>query len=174
MARVIPRSDPRVREEDLKREIEPELELLAKWMDSVFKIPGLGIRFGLDSLIGLIPGLGDTATSVVSLYILNAASRYGASRATIARMAANIAIEYVIGSIPLVGDLFDVYWKSNKRNVELLRRHALATPEEQRRAQQGDRWFVIFLMGALVALLVGTIAIGWLILAAIGRLLFNV
>ncbi|HVX59744.1 MAG TPA: DUF4112 domain-containing protein, partial [Pirellulales bacterium] len=74
------------------RQLERELELLALWMDGVFRIPGVGIRFGLDSLIGLLPGVGDALTSIVSLYILSAASRFGIPRVTLARMAMNIAI----------------------------------------------------------------------------------
>ena len=86
-----------------ERRIEPELELLANWLDSVFHIPGLGIRFGLDAIVGLIPGVGDTLTSLASLYILNAGRRYGVPRVTMMRMALNIAIDYVLGAVPLVG-----------------------------------------------------------------------
>src|SRR4051812_18900365 len=77
-------------------QIAPDLEWLAYWMDSVFEIPGLGVRFGLDAIVGLIPAVGDTLTSLVSLYILSAARRYGVPRATMTRMAANIAIDYVV------------------------------------------------------------------------------
>ncbi len=116
------------------QELEPELELLAHWMDSAFHIPGIGLRFGLDAIIGLIPGLGDTLTSLASLYILNAGRRYGVPRVTMLRMAANIAVDYLVGMIPLAGDAFDVVWKANQKNVALLRRHVLATPAEERRA----------------------------------------
>ena len=102
------------------QELEPELELLAHWMDSAFHIPGIGMRFGLDAIIGLIPGLGDTLTSLASLYILNAGRRYGVPRVTMLRMAANIALDYVVGVIPFVGDAFDVVWKANQKNVALL------------------------------------------------------
>ena len=142
-----------------------DLELLAHWLDSVFRIPGLNIQFGLDVLLGLIPGFGDTATSIVSLYILQAATKAGVPRVTVARMALNIAIDYVVGIVPVIGDLFDVYWKSNVRNVELLRRHARATPAQKRRLEWGDRLFVISLMAMLVLLLIGSIVLAYTILA---------
>ncbi|HJT31461.1 MAG TPA: DUF4112 domain-containing protein [Pirellulales bacterium] len=156
-----------------RNELDPELELLAQWMDSVFEIPGLGIRFGLDALIGLIPGLGDTLTTLASLYILGAARRYGVPRITMVRMAANIALDYVLGAVPLLGDLFDVYWKANLRNVALLRRHLLATPAEERRARSGDWLFVAGLMVLLIMLLVGEVTIAWLIVAAFVRVVFG-
>jgi len=142
-------------------ELERELELLAHWLDSAFHVPGLGIRFGLDALLGLIPGVGDTVTSLASLYILNAGRRFGVPRITMLRMALNIAIDYVVGAIPLLGDVFDVYWKANLRNVALLRSHVLATPAEDRRARAGDWLFVTALILALLGLLVGTVALAW-------------
>lgn len=156
---IIPAEDAKKRGEGI------DLELLAHWLDSVFRIPGVNIRFGLDALLGLIPGLGDTATSLVSLYILQAASKAGVPRVTVARMALNIAIDYIVGSIPLVGDLFDVYWKSNNRNVALMRRHARATPDQERRLEWTDRLFVIGLMVMLVLLLIGSIVMAYTILA---------
>src|SRR5688500_12871224 len=99
-----------------------DVELIARLMDNARRFPGTNVRFGLDSIIGLIPGAGDAATSLVSLYILSAANRYGVARATQLRMALNIAIDAVVGAVPLLGDLFDVYWKVNLRNAELLRR----------------------------------------------------
>jgi hypothetical protein len=152
--------------------ISPELEVLAHWMDTVFHIPGVGLRFGLDSLIGLLPGIGDTATSVVSLYILNAATRYGVPRVTLMRMAANIAIDWIIGAIPLLGDAFDIYWKSNQRNLELLRKHANATPMEERKLQRGDRLFVGMLIAGLIVILIGSIATAYWLIAQLFRLLF--
>ena len=78
------------------------LELLAYWMDTAFEIPGLGIRFGFDAIVGLIPGLGDLITSLISLYILAAARRYGVPRGTLMRMAFNIGVDSVVGAIPFL------------------------------------------------------------------------
>jgi Domain of unknown function (DUF4112) len=134
--------------------LEPQLELIAYWMDSAFLVPGLGIRFGFDAIIGLIPGLGDLITSVISLYILAAARRYGVPRATLTRMAFNIGVDTVVGAVPFLGDAFDVFWKANKMNVALLRRHVLSTPEEQRKARRNDTFFIALLIAGLLAVMV--------------------
>ncbi|MBI3866355.1 MAG: DUF4112 domain-containing protein [Planctomycetia bacterium] len=149
------------------------LELLAQWMDSVFEIPGTRIRFGFDALIGLVPWLGDTVTSFVSLYILQAASRAGVPRVTLVRMAANIAIDYVLGTVPLAGDAFDVFWKANLKNVDLLKRHILVTPAEKRRARSGDWLFVAGLIAGLIALLVGCVTIAWWIASGVWQALMT-
>ncbi len=142
-----------------------ELERLARWMDSVFEIPVLGIRFGLDALLGLLPGGGDVATSLVSIYIVSAATRHGVPKITLARMALNVAIDLLVGSIPVVGDLFDAYWKSNQRNVALLRRHMTASPTSARKLRATDRLFVAGLVLLLIVLLVGSVTIAYLLIA---------
>src|SRR5262245_42200736 len=88
-----------------REEILPFLKELSEWMDSKFEIPGTGVRFGLDPVLGLFPGLGDLLTFLVSCVILSAAARHGVSRITIARMYMNVAIDLVLGSVPLLGDL---------------------------------------------------------------------
>jgi len=148
-----------------------DLERLAKWMDSLFEIPGVGLRFGLDSILGLIPGLGDTAASALSLYILHAASRRGVSRLTMTRMALNVALDTVVGSIPVLGDVFDLYWKANQKNVELLKRHALASPSEEKKLRTGDWLFLAGLAAMLIVLLVGSITIAVLLIAGLGNLI---
>jgi hypothetical protein len=146
------------------------VELLARLMDSFFTIPGTQIRFGLDAIIGLIPGLGDTLTSFVSIYILKVAARCGVPRVTLVRMALNIAIDYVGGIVPFLGDAFDVYWKANIKNVELLQRHILATPAADRRARSGDWLFVAGLGAGLIALLVGCITMAYWIAISLWQL----
>ena len=96
---------------------------------------------------------------MVSLYILTAATRYRVRKVTIARMALNIFIDYLIGLIPIVGDLFDVWWKANQRNVELLRRRATAPADAARRSAIGDWLFILGVMAVLLGLLVGTIVL---------------
>jgi hypothetical protein len=145
--------------------IDPELEWLAYWTDSAFRIPGLGIRFGFDAIIGLVPGLGDVLTSLISLYILAAARRYGVPRATLMRMTFNIAVDTSVGAIPFLGDAFDVFWKANMMNVALLRRHVMATPVEQRAARRKDTLFIAGLVLGLLALMV-LIALGFCLLVA--------
>src|SRR6266566_7825040 len=113
-------------------EVEQSLERLSWLMDDLFRVPGLGWRFGLDALIGLIPGFGDTATTLVSFYILAAGVRYRVPKITLLRMGLNIGLDYLLGSLPLVGDLFDAWWKSNKMNVALLRRRATISASQAR------------------------------------------
>jgi hypothetical protein len=145
--------------------LDPELEWLAYWTDSAFRIPGLGIRFGFDAIIGLVPGLGDLLTSLISLYILAAARRYGVPRATLMRMAFNIAVDTSVGAIPFLGDAFDVFWKANMMNVALLRRHVLATPAERRAVRRKDTLFIVGLILGLLVLM-ALIALGFCLLVS--------
>lgn len=145
-------------------EVERNLEVLGRLMDSQFQIPGLGWRFGLDTVLGFIPGLGDTGTSLVSLYILGSAVRYRVPKVTLLRMGFNIALDYTIGSIPVVGDLFDAWWKSNTKNINLIRERAAVSASESRRGRTSDWLFVGVIMLILIALLIGSLAIVfWLI-----------
>ena len=148
-------------------EIEQSLEQLSRWMDGLFRVPGTGWRFGLDALVGLVPGVGDTLTTVVSFYILAAGVRYRVPKVTLARMGANLAIDYLVGSVPVVGDLFDAAWKANQMNVELLKRRATVSAEEARRGRLGDWLFLAVIMLALVALLVGSLVIAFYVLSFI-------
>jgi hypothetical protein len=105
-----------------KKEIE-DLEKFADWMDSKFQIPGTQINFGLDSLFGLIPGVGDTITMASTGYLLRKAQEYNMPKLTMAHMVWNMFIDWLIGLIPLLGDIFDIGWKSNKKNVALIKKH---------------------------------------------------
>lgn len=99
------------------------LERLAFWLDERFRIPGTNWRIGLDGLLGLVPGVGDTATALLSLYFVLEAKRLGVPNGVILRMLANVGLDAAVGSLPLLGDLFDVAFKANRRNLRLLRRH---------------------------------------------------
>lgn len=107
---------------DRKREIE-RLENLAHWLDSRFRIPGTDIRFGLDAMVGLLPGIGDGGTALLSFYIVHQARRIGAPLPLRIRMTGNIVLDLLTGAIPLIGDVFDLGFKANRRNVTLLRKH---------------------------------------------------
>ncbi|RUV19945.1 DUF4112 domain-containing protein [Mesorhizobium sp. M7A.F.Ca.MR.228.00.0.0] len=100
-----------------------ELDLLAALLDSRWRIPGTSIRFGLDALVGLVPVLGDAATGIVSAYIVMRARSCGAGKILVARMLGNVLLDTVVGSVPILGSIFDVYFKANNRNIRLLRRH---------------------------------------------------
>ena len=100
-----------------------DLDLLAKLLDARWKVPGTSIRFGVDALIGLVPVFGDVATGIASIYIVMRARELGAANGLVARMVGNVALDTVVGSIPIIGSIFDVYFKANQRNLRLLRRH---------------------------------------------------
>ena len=100
---------------------------IARIMDVAWRIPGTNIRFGADSVIGLVPGAGDLVTMGVSLYLLGEAHSLGVPKPVLLEMAANIAIDTGLGAIPLLGDLFDVFFKSNTRNARLLVDHLEST-----------------------------------------------
>ena len=102
-----------------------DLEFLASILDDRFAIPGTNVRFGLDAIIGLIPGVGDAISATLSSYLIYRAHQMGASKLTLLRMAGNTAVDTVVGAVPLLGDLIDLKFKSNRRNLELLRRHQL-------------------------------------------------
>ena len=106
---------------------------LAYILDELVRIPGTNIRIGLDALLGLLPAGGDVAGGVMSAYTILAAHRLGAGPVVIARMGVNILIDTLIGAVPLLGDLFDMGWKSNKRNIALMDSY-LANPEPVKRS----------------------------------------
>ena len=130
------------------------IEWLAKLMDSQFRIPGTNIRFGFDALLGLIPGAGDFGGFLISVVMLTTLARNGASGYVMARMFMNIIVDALVGSIPLLGDLFDVAFKANERNLQLMRDHY------QEGKHQGSASRIIIPV-ILVLLLVLT-AIGWM------------
>lgn len=133
-------------------------------MDDLFRVPVLGWRFGLDAVIGLIPGFGDTASSLVSFYILVNAVRYRVPKITLLRMGLIYAIDYAVGSLPVVGDLFDAWWKSNQRNLDLLRRRATVSAEEAQAASASDWLFV----GGIIAVLIGLAVTGFFVSIYLG------
>jgi hypothetical protein len=154
-----------------RADVERSLEQLSRAMDGLFRIPGTGWRIGLDALVGLIPGVGDFATTAVSLYILTAGVRYRVPKVTLLRMASNIAVDYLLGAVPVVGDLFDAAWKSNQMNVELLKQRASVTPEEARHGRLSDWLFLGVIMLGLLVLLAGSVALSlWLLTQLIGLL----
>lgn len=155
-------------------EVERSLDQLSHLMDGLFRIPGIGWRFGLDALVGLIPGVGDTATTVVSFYVLAAGVRYRVPKVTLLRMGLNIAVDYVCGAIPLVGDLFDAAWKSNQKNIQLIRERATVPAAEAHAGRTSDWLFVGLIMLALLLLLIGSIAVAWWILSTLANQLSSV
>jgi hypothetical protein len=154
--------------------VETSLDQLSWLMDDLFRIPVVGWRFGLDALIGLIPGFGDTATSLVSFYILVAGVRYRVPKITLFRMGLNIALDYVVGSLPVVGDLADAWWKSNHKNIDLLKKRATVSTEEARSGRVSDWLFVGGIILGLIALAIGSALVSFYLLFRLGELLAGV
>ena len=147
---------------DIQKQIEVEkgLDNLAFYLDGLFRVPGTGWRFVLDALIGLVPNVGDTLTSFASFYILVAGVRYGVPKITLLRMAFNIAVDYLVGSVPVIGDAFDFVWKANRMNMNLIRTRASG----HGKGKTSDYVFVFGLIGVLIAILIGSIVASGLIL----------
>jgi hypothetical protein len=99
------------------------LDMLATLLDSAFVIPGTNFRFGLDGVIGLVPGIGDAISTAMSAYIVYEARQLGVPKHLLARMIGNVAIDGLFGAVPLAGDVFDVMFRANRRNIKLLRDH---------------------------------------------------
>ena len=141
---------------------DEHLNQIASVLDDMFRVPGTQIRFGLDFLIGWIPGVVDAVAGVASLVIIISAWRRGAALVTLARMITNVVLETLIGAIPVIGDAFHVVWKANRRNYRLLMR------EKNRALGESDTWrdvlfFVLLLLGVLCLVAVPLGLVLWLI-----------
>lgn len=139
------------------------VEDLARLLDSRFRVPGTRLRFGLDGILGLVPGLGDAAGLALSTYVIAQAVSLGARGATVWRMVANVALDAAFGAIPVLGWAWDFWFKANNRNVALLQRHGIdpAGTEEWSRAS---------LRRTVVAVVIATIVVATLLLAAVAWL----
>ena len=145
------------------------VEALQRWagvLDAAFRIPGTQIRFGLDALIGLVPGAGDAVAGLFSVAIVLQAARMGLPRVVIARMVLNSLLDLLVGAVPVVGDLFDVAWKANLRNVTLLDRFVR---QGERGASRTDYVFVTVAVALLLAGAALPIVLVALLLAYLGR-----
>ena len=148
-----------------ERRAPADLEALAWLMDNSIPIPGTGRRIGLDAIIGLVPGIGDLVSSGASLFVVARAAGHGIPRVTVLRMLLNLGIDLVVGAIPVVGDAFDMWFKSNERNLDLFRRHAFASGADTR----GDWSFVIGVLAVGAAIIVAGIVLAiWIVAQVIG------
>jgi hypothetical protein len=155
----MPETAPKEYEGDQADKIS-RLQKLSRLLDDAVRIPGSNFRIGLDPLLGLIPGSGDLIGGLLSTYIVIEAARMGVPKSTLGRMGTNILWELGLGVIPLLGDLFDVTWKANVRNVELLQKHVQA-PSRERAV---NRWLVVGLIVLMLFLMVATTALSvWLV-----------
>jgi hypothetical protein len=156
---------PPEQEAKIKSQLDPLFKWLAVVMDEFLRLPGTRFRFGLDPLIGLIPGLGDTASAIVSALTLIYAARCGLPKILLARMSLNILINEVIGIIPGIGDAFSFWFKSNSRNYELLQRHRGAP----RRTRSSDWVFVAAVLGILILVVVAGLVVSVFVLQELAK-----
>lgn len=145
-----------------KKALPPGMESIAKWMDTKFVIPGTNFRFGLDGLLGLIPGVGDLSTFAISGYLVLLMAKNGASGYVLARMILNIVVDAALGAIPFVGDIFDFVNKANVKNMKLMQQYY------QHGRHRGSAWRVV--VPVIIALLLVLGFIIWLLY----RLIVNI
>ena len=156
-------------EEKRKRQgLEPLFKWLALIMDEFIRVPGTKFKFGLDPLIGLFPGLGDTSSALVSAFALIQAARLGVPKILLARMSVNILINELVGIVPVVGDAFSFWFKSNARNYQIIRDHTAAPGRVSRRS---DWIFVIAVLGLLFGIVGCGLLVTFLFLREIAKLL---
>jgi hypothetical protein len=132
-------------------------------LDELIAVPGTPVRVGLDPIIGLIPVVGDAVAGIVGAWIIGEAARFGVPRLVLGRMVVNLVVDLVIGAIPLLGDLYDVVFRSNSRNLELFRRHALE-PDASTRGEQAFFVGLLLLVVGVVWLMLTAIAAVWQVL----------
>ena len=154
-------------EKKRRASLEPLFRWVALVMDDLIAFPAMKFRFGLDPLIGLVPGIGDTASAVVSALVLIQAARRGLPKILLARMSLNILINEIVGIIPGLGDAFSFWFKSNKRNYDLL----LAYSGARQRARTSDWLFVISVVAILFLIVAAGLVVSFFVLRAIAHLL---
>jgi len=135
-------------------------DMLAKVLDTTVRIPGTSWYIGLDPLVGLIPGIGDVIANLIGTIILGLATRLQLPRIVLARMSLNLLINGAVGAVPIVGDLFSVWFRSHARNAVLLREAAMKPDRET----HADWFYVVGIIGGTASLLLLTIAfVVWLV-----------
>ena len=142
-------------QKELNEEKLLRLKRLSEKLDNAFTVPGTQRKIGFDPLIGLIPGGGDLIGGIISIYILHSGIRMGVPREIIIRMFSNIVLEFIIGCVPIIGDLFDAVWKSNQRNVKLIENSVIS--------EEKNTIFGYFLIGVLIKILVGVIILTFML-----------
>lgn len=154
----MPRSSP-AQPQGLSRSVQgqrlEQLRRLSHLLDNAIALPGTNYRIGLDPFLGLVPGAGDVAGTALSAYIVVQAARWQLPAGTLLRMLWNVGLDWLLGTVPVLGDLVDVGWKANARNVALLEAHLRDGPINGQSARAADRWVVLLvfaLLGLLLAL----------------------
>jgi hypothetical protein len=142
------------------------LDWLSQVLDSAWSVPGTSYRIGLDGILGLIPGIGDPLGAMLSSYLIFEAARMGAPTHILLRMVGNVAVESIVGVIPILGDVFDLAWKANVRNLALLRAHK----DELLGHERSSRKIIMLILGALLFAFLGLIAVSVFVVRFLYRL----
>lgn len=150
-------TSPRLRKLEANHPAFQRIRWMSQVLDNAIPIPGTGYRVGIDPLLGLFPGAGDVVSTVFSVYIVLESLRFGLPKETLTRMVYNLLADTAIGSVPVAGDVFDVAWKANARNLKLLEAH-LQNPQPSRPA---DRTFIAVVVVILLLLVVAVAAIAF-------------
>ncbi|MDX1605118.1 MAG: DUF4112 domain-containing protein [Candidatus Competibacterales bacterium] len=143
------------------------LQFIAWMLDRMIPVPGTRMGIGLDGLIGLIPGLGDALGALMSSYILAEAVKLNVPRTVLLRIGFNIAIDSLLGAIPILGDLFDLVWQANQRNVRLLDAYL----DNPRRTRSASRWWLWGFAALVLAFVASVLVLGYWLLQALIRML---
>jgi hypothetical protein len=160
VTRLPPRSERR--ENDLA-----EIEVLAWLLDNSIPVPGTGRRIGLDAIIGFVPGLGDLLSGGLGVFVVLRGAMLGLPRVVVARMMANVALDFFVGAIPVLGDAFDLWFKANQRNLNLARRY-MVEPQASTRGEWG------FLLAIVAVMVIFMLGVAWLVGQVIGFLLTEI
>jgi hypothetical protein len=146
---VLPKEDPGPRVRNSQREPDPLIWLVSRLLDTIFRVPGTRIRFGLEPVIGLIPVLGDQVTTLISAALLFRSLQHRLPKIALARMGLNIALNGLVGMIPVIGDIFVLWYKPNIRNYRILQRYV----GQGRQSSRGDWIFVLAILGVAFLLI---------------------
>ncbi|NEP87001.1 MAG: DUF4112 domain-containing protein [Okeania sp. SIO2C2] len=144
-----------------------QLRKISDLLDNAVRVPGTSYGVGIDPLLGLIPGGGDFLGGLISVYIVFSAAMMGLPRETLMRMSSNIVFDSLAGIVPVFGDLFDVAWKANSKNMDILEAH-LESPKVSKSA---DRWFIFLLLGGLILFVIVIAALGFLVISLLVQIL---
>ena len=138
-ARSVHPTEQRIADLKGREETQRRLQRIAKLMDSQIRVPVIGLRIGVDAILGLVPGFGDVLTGAIGAYLIYEAQRLGIPRSAVLRMIANIAVDTAIGAIPIAGDIWDFFFRANDRNMQILARHIGGLPIDVPYADTGRR-----------------------------------
>ena len=132
-------ADERIAALKRREEAHRRLRRIAKLMDSQFRVPVLGLRIGADAILGLVPGIGDALSGLIGAYLIYEAHRLGVPRSALLRMILNVAFDTAVGAIPVAGDIWDFFFRSNDRNMQILARHIGGLPIDVAYEEAGRR-----------------------------------